>query len=158
MDPNDRHNKEIDVYAEGITENLTVNEALILIAVCAAKERYHIGENQADDAKLITTLAITHPIFYGLEESVDPTINKFMNMIGSKMDLINPAQSAAEALNTTEKAFDQDLREVAFTWVAEIMMPDGVLSQVRKDVLDKYALLLKIDNTVLPQILVEVSG
>jgi hypothetical protein len=60
-------------------------------------------------------------------------------------------------LNTAEKTFEQDFGEVAFSWAAEIIMPDGVLSEKRKNIIDKYVLLLDIDNTVARQIQVDVS-
>jgi len=135
--------QEIEAYDKSTTQNLTVNDALILIAVCAAKEKVEIGKSQADVAKRIAMLAKKHPIFKDLEESVDPAISKFMNKVGTTTDLLKPASSAANILIKAENAFEQKIRETAFSWAGEIIMPDGVLTEERKRFLDKYALLLR---------------
>ena len=157
MASEDKSTKEIGALEENIIRNLTVNDALILIVVCAAKEKTEINESQADDAKRIAALAKKHPIVNDLEESIDGTINKFMNMGGTTTNLLNSATSAASTLEKAEKAFGQEIKKTAFSWIGEIIMPDGVLTEERKTILDKYALLLNIDNTIAQQILVEVS-
>ena len=44
-------------------EDLTVHDALILIAVCAAKEKVDINDNHIDYEQLIVFLVQDHPIF-----------------------------------------------------------------------------------------------
>jgi hypothetical protein len=151
MDLSDKDAEEIEVYEKNSTKNLIVKDAFILLAVCAAKEKADIDENQGDDANRIAALSKKHPIFSDLEDSIDPAINKFMNMIGTTTDSVNPVKSAAKALKPAHK-------EIAFSWIKEIIMPDGVLTEERKIILDKYALLLEIDSTVAQQILVEAGS
>jgi hypothetical protein len=151
MDFSDKDAEKIEAYEKNSTKNLTVNDALILLAVCAAKEKADINENPVDVANRIAALSKKHPIFSDFEDSIDPAINKFMNMIGTTTDLVNPVKSAAKALKPAHK-------DIAFSWVTEIIMPDGVLTEERKIILDKYALLLEIDNTLEQKILVEAGS
>ena len=132
-------------------EDLTVHDALILIAVCAAKEEADNADNHIEYEKLIADLVQDHPIFSGLADSIDPSINKYMNMIDNIIDDVNYVSAATKVLKP-------ELKEVAFTWAAKIIMPDGVLTKVRKNILEKYALLLNIDNKDGPQILVKISN
>jgi len=145
----DEHAKEIEAYDESLLEDLTVNDALILITACAAKERAANEENQLDDEKRIAELAKKHPIFSDIEDSIYPAINRYMNMLETTTDLLTPATSAANILKTAKKAFEQKLKEIAFAWIGEILMPDGVLTAERQRIIDNYALLLNIDNTTI---------
>lgn len=106
MGPSDKHNEGGKASEEKITENLSVNDALILITVCAAKERTGIDEKQGDDANRIAELAKKHPIFSDIEDSINPAVNKYMNMLETATDLLNPATSAANTLKTAEKSFE----------------------------------------------------
>ena len=132
-------------------EDLTVHDALILIAVCAAKEKVDIDDNHIDYEKLIAALVQDHPIFSGLADSIDPSINKYMNIIDNIIDDVNYVSAAAKVLKP-------ELKEIAFTWATKIIMPDGVLTKVRKNILEKYALLLNIDSKDVPKILVKFSN
>ncbi|MBR9987454.1 MAG: hypothetical protein KFF68_16245 [Desulfosarcina sp.] len=138
--------EEIDAYEEDPFENLTYNDALILVAVCAVKEKTESDENHIEDAKRISLLAQKDPIFSGLGDTIEPSINSFMNMIGKRTDLVKPLASAASALNSSQK-------KVAYFWAAEIILADSVLTEKNQRILDKYARLLKIDTIVAQQIL-----
>jgi len=152
MGLSDEHTKEIEAYDESPFQDLTVNDALILITVCAANE-----ENQVDDEKRIAELAKKHPIFSDIEDSIYPAINRYMNMLETATDLLSPATSAANILKTAEKVFEQELKEIALAWIGKILIPDGILSAERKRIIDHYALLLNIDNTAAQQIMMAVS-
>lgn len=138
--------EEIDVYEEDPFENLTCNDALILVAVCAAEETAESDENHLEDTKRISLLAQKEPIFSGLGDAIEPSINLFMNMIGKTTDLVKPIASAAMVLNSSQKA-------IAYSWATEIILADGVRTQKKQQILDKYTRLLEIDTTVAQQIL-----
>ncbi len=55
------------------------------------------------------------------------------------------------------KVLKPEYRETAFTWAAIILISDGVLTEARKNILDRYAMLLNIDMKVAQKILVQVS-
>jgi len=141
--------KEMEAYEKDLIEDLTINDALILVAVCATKEEA-VGEgDESVDAKRITALAQDHPLFLNLSDSIKPSLNKFMNMIITE-DTVKYVTSAAKVLKPEHK-------ETVFTWAAKILMPDGVLTETRKNILDKYSMLLNIDMKTAKRILVQIS-
>lgn len=150
MGPVKKHIEEIKAYEEDIKEDLTINDALLLITVCAAKDGANIDNNHIGDKKRIVTLVQDHPIFSDLFSSgIELSINKFMNMIKGD-DTVEYVMAAAKILKP-------EYKETAFTWTAIILMPDGVLTKARKDILDRYAMILNIDKKVVQKILVQVS-
>ena len=149
MGLSDKLIEEIEAYKDNVIEDLTVNDALILVAVCAAKEEADIDNNLTRDKNRIVALAKDHPVFLNRSDSIEPSVNKFMNMI-KPSDTINYIIAAAKVLKP-------EYKETAFTWAAVILMPDGVLTEIRKNILDKYAMLLDIDRKFRKKILVNVS-
>ncbi len=65
-------------------------------------------------------------------------------------DMVKYVMAAAKVLKP-------EYRETAFTWAAIILISDGVLTEARKNILDRYAMLLNIDMKVAQKILVQVS-
>jgi len=151
MGLHDEQKRGIADIKENLVGNLTINDALILIAVCAAKEQAAADESPIDKASNIADLAQNNTIFSGIDDSIEPSINKFMNIIGTTTDLVKLLDMAASVL-------DPQFKETAFGWAAEIIMPDGVLTEERKSILDKYALLLDIDRNDVQKILVKISN
>ena len=149
MGLSDKHIEEIEAYQDSLMEGLTVNEALILVAVCAAKEEADRDNTHLEDTKRIGALAQDHPLFIDLSESIGPSVNKFMNMIKSE-DTVKYVMAA-------EKTLKPEHKETAFTWAALILMSDGVLTETRKNILDKYGMLLNIDKKDAKKILVQIS-
>jgi hypothetical protein len=141
--------KENDAYITRPIEDLTINDALILIAVCASKEQTNPDDSQSDDAKRIIALAQDHPLFFDISDSIEPSVNKFMNMIEHTYT-VKYVMAAAKTLKLGYK-------ETAFSWAAMILMPDGVLTEERKNILDRYATVLNVDIKVAQKILVQVS-
>jgi hypothetical protein len=141
--------KEIDAYEKDLIEDLTINDALILVAVCATKEEAVRKVDESVDAKRISALAQDHPLFLNLSDSIKPCLNKFMNMIRTE-DTVKYVAAAAKVLKPEHK-------ETAFTWAAKILIPDGVLTETRKNILDKYSMLLNIDMKTTQRILVQIS-
>jgi len=142
--------KEMDAYDENkLIKDLTVNDALILIAVCASKEQATSDADERDNIDRITALAEDHPLFSDLLDSIEPSLNKYMNMIESA-DTVKYVTAAA-------KIIKPDYKETAFSWAARILMPDGILTEDRKNILDKYSMLLNIDMKTAKRILVQIS-
>jgi len=149
MGANEKHIEEIEAYEKNLIEDLTVNEALILIAVCAAKEKADMGNYHIHDIKRITALTKNHPLFKDLHESVEPSLNKFMNMVKPE-DAVKHVMAAAKVLKP-------EFKETAFKWAAVILMSEGILTKTRKDILEKYEMILNIDKNVAQKYLVQVS-
>jgi hypothetical protein len=149
MGLSDKLIEEIEAYKDDFTEDLTVNDALILVAVCAAKEESDNNNNLIRNKNRIVALAKDHPVFLKRFDGIEPSVNRFMNMIKSS-DIVKYIIAAAKVLKPEHK-------ETALTWAAMILMSDGVLTENRKNILDKYAMLLNIDRKSEKQILVDVS-
>ena len=150
MTQNNKMTEEIEAYEKKPVEDLTVNEALILVLLCAGKENRDSSVEHTDLRDHIAALVQNHPVFSDCVESIEPIINKFMNYLETKKDLIKPVQKAVDILSP-------ELRKTVFGWVVKIIAPDGVLSKERKTIFDKYALLLKIEKNVAQKIILEVS-
>jgi hypothetical protein len=144
--------KEMDAYDENkLIKDLTVNDALILITVCASKEQTTSDAEERDNIDRITALAEDHPLFSDRLDSIEPSLNKYMNMIKSAdEDMVKYVTAAANIIKP-------EYKETAFSWAARILMPDGVLTEDRKNILDKYSILLNIDMKTAKRILVQIS-
>lgn len=81
MELSDKLIEEIEAREDNVIEDLTVNDALILVEVCAAKEETDIDSNLTSDKNRIVALAKDHPVFLKRSDSIEPSVNKFMNMI-----------------------------------------------------------------------------
>ena len=141
--------EEIEAYKDNVIKDLTVNEALILVAVCAAKEEADNNNNLIRNKNRIVALTKDHPVFLKCSDSIEPSVNKFMNMIKIS-DTVKYIIAAAKVLKP-------EYKETAFTWTAVILMPDGVLTEIRRNILDKYTILLDIDRKVREKVLVNIS-
>lgn len=146
---NKQQMESIEVF-EKTMDDLSANDALLLIPVCAAMERPDGEGSCKEDVKRIANLARKHPVFSQRRDSIDTSINKFTNMLKATEDYKLPVAKAAQGLNPK-------LKETAFAWAAEILMPDGILTKERKTVLDRYALLLNIDEHIARKIPVKIS-
>ena len=150
MGPVKKHFEEIEAYDENLIEDLTANDAVILVAVCSAKETTDLERDPVDDTKRIVALTQDHSLFLDLSNGgIELSVNKFMNMVKAA-DTAKYAMAAAKILNPEQK-------ETAFTWSSLILIPDGVLTEARKDVLDKYAMILNIDKKVAQKIILQSS-
>ena len=83
----DAGTEEIDAYEKDPVENLTLNDSLILVAVCAAKDKTGNHGMRTEDARKIAVLAREHPVFDGCAESIEPSVNKLSNLVSAKTDL-----------------------------------------------------------------------
>jgi hypothetical protein len=101
MGLNDEYIEEIETYKENLIGDLTVNDALILVAVCAVKGKVP-ENNHLNDPKRIAVLAQNHPVFSDLPDSIEPSINKFMNMIDT-MDVVKAVETSASVLKPEQK-------------------------------------------------------
>jgi hypothetical protein len=142
--------ESIEVFDKKKLDDLSANDALLLIALCAAMERADGDRTCEDDVERIAALAKKHPIFAQRPDSVYSSLNRFVNMLKSTQDYKELVQQAAHGLMP-------NLRKTAFTWTVEVLIPDGILTKARKDILDKYALLLNIDNHIAREIPVMIS-
>lgn len=132
----DEHTEEMVAYEKDLIDNLTLNDALILVAVCAAKDKTGSHGIRTEDARKIAVLAQDHPIFDGCDDSIEPSVNKLSNLVSTKTDLTPLVQAAASVLTP-------ELRETAFDWVSAVIRSEGDLPKEHQLHLDQYGRVLK---------------
>ncbi len=126
---------EIAAYQWGPFEDLTIQEALTIIAVYAAQ----IDPTKCgDDVKRIVATAERLPEFVAKKESIISLVNKFINSMQA-MDSQKAVEIAANGLN-------MELRKTAFNLAAEVALPDKVLTDEKKSVLDSLETKLSISS------------
>ncbi|PLX54197.1 MAG: hypothetical protein C0611_01310 [Desulfobacteraceae bacterium] len=131
---NETKNK-MAAYHSGPFEDLTIQEALTIIAVYAAQMDPKKCE---DDVKRIVATAERFPEFVAKKESIFSFVNKFINSMQA-IDSQKAVEIAANGLTT-------ELRKTAFKLAAEVALPDKVLTDKKKSVLDSLESKLSISS------------
>jgi hypothetical protein len=131
MTASDRFVKEIKAYETKLLENLTIQDALILIPVFTAD----IGQ---EDTQHIVALAHAHSLFPEDAETTEKRINRFANL--------TDAVERTKAIELATKSLTPELRETAFLWTAELMLQKSALSEEKKEILDNLRIALSIDK------------
>ena len=122
-------------YQSGPFEDLTMQEALTIIAVYAAQID---PEKCQDDVKRIVATAERFPEFVAKKESIFSFVNKFINSMQA-IDSQKAVEIAANGLTT-------ELRKTAFKLAVEVALPDKVLTDKKKSVLDSLESKLSISS------------
>ena len=131
---NETKNK-MAAYHSGPFEDLTIQEALTIIAVYAAQMDPKKCE---DDVSRIVATAERFPEFVAKKESIFSFVNKFINSMQT-IDSQKAVEIAANALTT-------ELRKTAFKLAAEIALPDKVLTDKKRSILDSLETKLSISS------------
>ncbi|MEX1329447.1 MAG: hypothetical protein AB1Z29_21815, partial [Desulfobacterales bacterium] len=126
---------EMAAYQSGPFEDLTIQEALTIIAVYAAQMD---PKKCQDDVKRIVATAERLPEFVAKKESIFSFVNKFINSMQA-IDSQKAVEIAADVLNT-------EMRKTAFKLAAEVALPDKVLTDKKKSVLDSLETKLSISS------------
>jgi len=127
--------KGMAAYQSGPFEDLTIQEALIIIAVYAAQMD---PEKCEDDVKRVVANAERLPEFVAKKESIFSFVNKFVNSMQA-IDSLKAVEIAANGLTT-------ELRKTAFKLAAEVALPNKVLTNKKKSVLDSLETKLSISK------------
>jgi hypothetical protein len=128
-------NKEIGAYEKGPFEDLTIEDALTIIAVYAAQMDPQDCEN---DVKRIAAIAENHPEFIKKTKGILARINTYANSMRA-MDPLKAVETAADALNSEQK-------KTAFKLAVEVALPEKVLTAEKKAILDNIAAKLSVDR------------
>ncbi len=127
--------KEMAAYQSGPFEDLTIQEALTIITVYAAQMD---PKKCQDDVKRIVATAERFPEFVAKKESIFSFVNKFINSMQA-IDSQKAVEIAANGLTT-------EMRKTAFKLAAEVALPDKVLTDKKKSVLDSLETKLSISS------------
>lgn len=120
---------------KGPFEDLTIQDALIIIAVYAAQMDTLDCEKEV---KRIEAIAESHPEFVEKRENIFHRINRYINSM--------PAMDPQKALEIACAALNPELKKTAFELAAEVALPDKVLTVEKKAVQDNIAAKLSIDR------------
>ena len=126
---------EMAAYQSGPFEDLTIQEALTIIAVYAAQIDPKRCE---DDVKRIVATADRFPEFVAKKESITSFVNKFINSM--------QAMESQKAVEIAANGLTKELRKTAFKLAAEVALPDKVLTDNKKSVLDSLETKLSISS------------
>ena len=126
---------EMAAYQWGPFKDLTIQEALTIIAVYAAQIDPKKCE---DDVKRIVATAERLPEFVAKKESIFSFVNKFINSMQA-IDSQKAVEIAANGLTT-------EMRKTAYKLAAEVALPDKVLADEKKSVLDCLETKLSISS------------
>jgi hypothetical protein len=126
---------EMAAYQSGPFEDLTIQEALTIIAVYAAQIDPKKCE---DDVKRIAATADRLPEFVAKKESITSFVNKFINSM--------QGMDSQKAVEIASNGLTMELRKTAFKLAAEVALPDKVLTDKKKSVLDSLETKLSISS------------
>lgn len=132
----DTPEKEMAAYQSGPYEDLTIQEALTIIAVYAAQI---VPDHCEEDVRRIEAIARNYPEFVEKKENILKRTNKFVNLLLSADDPLKAVEIATDIL--TPK-----LQRTAFELAAEIALSDKALTDDKKAVLDTLETKLSIDS------------
>ena len=136
MTPSEKKEKKAAVYQTGTFDDLTVQDALTIIAVFAAQMA---PDHCEDDISRIGAIAMDHPEFVETKEKILKRINKFVNPMLAADDQIRAVEIASTVLTP-------ELRDKAFELAAEVTLLDRVLTDEKKAVLDTLENKLSINR------------
>ena len=147
MTISDEAEKEIKAYQKGPLENLTVQDALTIIAVYAAQ----IDPKDCEkDINRIGAILERRPEFDEKREKILTRINYYANSIEA-LDLHKAVEVATDVLKTPA------LKKSAFALAAKAALPDNILTDDGKDILEKIAARLYLDDDFVQQAIAKVT-
>jgi hypothetical protein len=136
MTLSEKSEKEAAVYQMRTFENLNVQEALTITAVFAAQM---VPDHCEADVRRIADIAENNPEFVETRENIVKRINKFMNPMLKAGNQIKAVEIASDVLTP-------ELRKTAFELAVAVALPDKVLTDERKAVLDALETKLSVDR------------
>ena len=133
MSLDDNAKIEMAAYQSGPLEDLTIQDALVIIAVYAAQID---PEDCREDIQRIEGVLEKCEFCVEKKKGILSRINKFANT----MQAIDPLK----VVEIAAKILKPELRETAFELAAEVAMPDKVLTDQKKEALDTLAAKLSV--------------
>ena len=147
MECSHNYHHEIKTYENTPFELLSLQDALILITVCAANID---GECCRNDVKRITDLAQSHPLFQEKPKVTTKRVNWFSNQMINK--------GFGNAVDIAVKTLTPELMETVFGWAAEIIISKNGLTEGKKSFLEKLLMKLSLDQNTAERIIAGKIG
>jgi len=136
----------LDNLTYGDEGKLYVQDALVAIAVCAAKVDEEYSSEKADR---IAALALANPLFSKEIETVKKRVYRLVHSI--------IPENREKALDLAIKSLPADLKETAFAWAADMIVRNRGLTDAKREFLDELTTELSIKREVAAKILKEVA-
>ena len=134
----------LENLTHGDEGKLYVQDALVAIAVCAAKVDEEYSPEKTDR---IAALALANPLFSKEIETVRKRVYRFVHSI--------TPENREKALDLAMTSLPSDLKETAFAWAADMIVRNRGLTDAKKEFLDELATKLSIKRKVAARILKE---
>jgi tellurite resistance protein len=147
MTISDQAKNEMNAYQKGLLENPTIQDALTIMAVYAAQID---PEDCEKDINRIGTILENHPDFDEKRKEILSRVNYYVNSI----EAVDLKQAVEIAMNVLK---DPALNKSAFALAAKVALPDNILTDDRKDILEKIAAGLYLDDDFVQQALGKVT-
>jgi len=145
--PNDTH-QEMAAYDKGPYQDLTYQDALTIITICAAQMD---PEDCQQDIRRAAKIILKHPEFEGCEEGISNRLNMYVN----SMQVVTPQHAlvlAADVLKNSEA------KRSAFELAVKVAMTGKVLAEEKKAVLETIADKLHIDQDFMQRLVQELTS
>ena len=122
-------------YEKDPLKNLTLQDALILVAVCASEidEEYRYN-----DAQRIIAMAHAHPLFQEKRKATAARVYHIWNLMVTK--------DRKKTVDLAVKPLSPELRETAFAWVTEMIISNTGLTEEKKSTLYEFIVKLSIER------------
>lgn len=121
---------------------LYVQDALVVIAVCAAKVDEEYSPEEADR---IVALALANKMFRNEAETVKKRVFHLVHAI-----MVDDRQ---EAIDLAVKSLPEEMKETAFAWAVDVITADGVLPDESREFIWEMAAKLSIDSEIAAEII-----
>jgi hypothetical protein len=137
MTPIRRINVDPNLSSTKPKENLTIQDAMVAVALYASQLEPHDCD---DDIDKIQFLAQEHPLslFHEDSESIRSRIYKFANYVG--------ADKSGELVNLAAASLTAKMKKIAFEWAVALSSVDDGSLEKKHDLLDDLRIRLAIDN------------
>jgi hypothetical protein len=126
---------EMSAYESAPLEKLAVQDAVIIVAVYAAQID---PENSDADIKRLEAIAERCPLCVEKKEGIFTRINNFVNI----MRTVDPEKAIEAAI----KILDPESKKITFELAAEVVISGNALPDSKRNILNKLAAKLSIDN------------
>jgi hypothetical protein len=136
MTLSDKLEKEIAAYETDTFEDLSVQDALTIIAVFAAQMD---PDHCEEDVSRIGAIEQNYPVFVETKGKILKRINKFVNSMTA-------AGGQLKAIDISREVLTPKLRKTAFELAVEVALSDKVLTAEKNAVLETLKTKLSIDS------------
>ncbi|RJQ63313.1 MAG: hypothetical protein C4530_03625 [Desulfobacteraceae bacterium] len=117
----ERLKEEIEAFEKNPLQNLTVQDAMIIVVVCGARVK---AEDCSEDIARIAELVQSHSLFSEYREDTVRRINRIVNMMR--------AGDCKEAVSAAAGILSEDLKKLSLRWSAHLAAKEGGLTRGQK--------------------------